>query len=149
MQVLDPVSLVLKLKGSDVWWVPPTASVYEALGIMSEKEIGALVVISGGKLSGVVSERDYARKVVLLGKSSKHTLVGEIMATPVIFVSPSHTVDECMRIITAHRVRHLPVVEADKVIGVISIGDLVNWIITTQQEAINHLEAYITGKYPG
>ena len=149
MPVLDLVSSVLKLKGDQVWSVTPAASVYEAIEMMSEKNIGALLVIANGKLIGIMSERDYARKVILRGKSSRQTQVMEIMTSSVVYVSPQDTVDECMRIMTESRTRHLPVVEKDNVVGVISIGDLVNWIISTQQEAIHRLESYITGKYPG
>ena len=149
MQLTDTVGSLMKHKGSQVWAVPPGASVYEAIEIMADKQVGALVVIAEGKLVGIVSERDYARKVILKGRSSKETLVAEIMSSPVIFVTPTHSVGDCMRIITENRIRHLPIMEADAVVGLISIGDLVKWIISAQAAAIEHLEAYITGTYPG
>ena len=148
MKRIDKISLILKHKGGTVWSVTPTASVYQAIEMMAEKQAGALLVISEGKLVGVISERDYTRKVILKGKSSKQTRVKEIMTSPVVFVTPEHTVDECMRVMTTNRIRHLPVVESEKVVGVISIGDLVHWIISVQEETIGQLENYITGKYP-
>jgi CBS domain-containing protein len=145
MSLPDPISSILKQKGASIVSISPTATVYDALALMAGKQVGALLVMSDSKLVGIISERDYARKVVLMGRLSKDTKVVEIMSSPVIFVSPSHSVGDCMSIITENRIRHLPVMEGDKVAGMISIGDLVNWIITSQQEKIRHLEAYITG----
>jgi len=147
MKIYDTVRDVLKRKGQDVWSITPDTTVYRAIEIMADKHIGALLVIVEDKLVGIVSERDYARKVVLRGRSSKETRVAEIMTSPVISVQPQHAVDECMRIITDNRIRHLPVIEDGKVIGIVSIGDLVNWIISAQHQTIQQLQDYITGKY--
>jgi CBS domain-containing protein len=149
MKPVDTIESVLKLKGRQVLSVAPTATVYEAIEKMSEKGVGALLVMSEGKLTGIISERDYARKVILKDRSSKQTQVREIMTSPVITVTPADTVEECMRIVTENRIRHLPVVDRDRVIGVISIGDLVNWTITAHEETIGHLKSYIAGQYPG
>jgi CBS domain-containing protein len=149
MEPRDPIRSVLKHKGGNVWTVPPSASVYDALAMMGEKQVGALLVMEDAKLVGILSERDYARKVILKGRSSKDTPVGEIMTSPVRYVTPKESVDECMRIMTASRVRHLPVVEDEKVVGIVSIGDLVSWIISAQADTIHQLHSYITGKYPG
>ena len=142
----ETVASILKKKGHAIWSVEPTATVYEAIAMMAEKSVGALLVVSDGKLVGIISERDYARKVVLQRRSSSDTLVHEIMAGSVITVTPDHSVENCMKMITEHRVRHLPVLGGDKLLGVISIGDLVNAIITEQAETIGHLNTYISGR---
>jgi CBS domain-containing protein len=142
----DTVSSILRHKGHHVWSVDPDESVLQAISLMADKGIGALLVIADGSLVGILSERDYARKVVLLGRSSKDTPVRDIMTSPVVFVGPNHTVDDCMRIVTARRIRHLPVVQGDTVLGVVSIGDLVRRIISTQGEIIQYLEGYIVGR---
>ncbi|MCU1339164.1 MAG: hrp [Bryobacterales bacterium] len=145
----EPVRSLLRNKGrNQVWHITPEETVYRAIEIMSERQIGCLVVLSAGQLAGIVSERDYARKVILKGRSSQQTPVREIMSTPALFVTPEQTVADAMRIMTTRRVRHLPVLEGDNVVGMLSIGDLVNWVMTAQQQTINHLHNYIAGKYP-
>ena len=149
MNLVDTVRLVLKQKGQNVWHVSPDGCVYDAIEIMADKHVGALLVVSEGKLVGVVSERDYARKVILQGKSSKQTQVKEIMTSPAIFVTPEQTVEDSMRIMTDKHIRHLPVLEDGIILGVVSIGDLVKWMISAQQQTISQLHNYITSQYPG
>ena len=143
------VRSILQSKGQEVYSLPPEATVYNALEMMAEKKTGALLVIGNGKLLGVISERDYARKGILQGRMSKDTPVSEIMVSPAIVASLDNTVEECMHLMTSNRIRHLPIVERDQVVGVVSIGDLVKSIITEQAETIDRLQDYIHGKYPG
>ena len=149
LKLLDSVESILKHKGSEVYSIAPEVTVYEALEQMADKDIGALVVMDGSDVVGVLSERDYARKVFLQGRSSREMKVREIMSSPVVTVNLKTTVDECMYRMTDKRCRHLPVVEEGRIVGVVSIGDLVNWIMTAQDLTIHQLEDYITGKYPG
>jgi len=146
---METVRHILEGKGHAVYSLPPEASVYDAIALMADKGVGAVLVMREGRLAGIVSERDYARKVILKGKLSKETRLEEIMTSPVITVGPDQTVDECMRIVTDRRIRHLPVLDGDKVVGMVSIGDLVRAIIAAQEATIHQLHNYITGSYPG
>ena len=136
---------ILSHKGSNAWSISPEATVFEAIQMMADKNVGALLVTENDKLVGIISERDYTRKVVIKGKSSKTTAVKEILSSHVIHVTPSHTVQECMRLMTDHHFRHLPVLDGDRIAGIVSIGDLVNWIISAQTSTISQLQTYITG----
>jgi len=148
MELHDTVESVLSQKKPSVWSISPNATVYDALVLMAEKEIGSLLVMSGSRLVGLISERDYARKIILMGRSSKETTVEEVMAEEPVTVSPRETVSACMQLMTDHRRRHLPVVDGDRVVGVLSIGDLVNWIVQSHEQTIQQLHGYIAGAYP-
>lgn len=149
MEIQGTVRDILRTKGGQVWTTRPESSVYEAIGLMGEKNIGALVVIDGEEVVGVLSERDYSRKVVLQGRTSRDTVVGEILSRPVVMIRNNDTVERCMQVMTEHRIRHLPVVDDGRLIGVISIGDLVRWVMESQKSTILQLQGYISGDYPG
>ena len=144
----EKIVSILDKKDNHIWSVGPDETVYDAIALMAEKRIGALLVVSERRLIGIISERDYARKIILRGRSSRDTPVREIMTSSLITVTPDHTIDECMRIVTEHRIRHLPVLDNDRLVGLISIGDLVNAIIEAQAHTINQLHTYIAGSYP-
>ena len=146
MNISGTVGAILSQKGCQIYSVSPDATVFEAIRLMAEKNVGALLVISGENLAGVVSERDYTRKVALKGKSSRETQVREIVSSPVISATPNHSVEECMRLMTSNRVRHLPILDGHKLVGIVSIGDLVNWTISAQDAAIEQLKSYIAGR---
>jgi len=143
------VDVILNEKGSHVWTIPGEATVFEAIQLMAARNIGALVVASRDKIEGIFTERDYTRKVALYGKSSRETLVSDVLSPNVIVASPQSTIEECMRLMTENRVRHLPVLNGDELMGIVSIGDLVNWIISAQSVEILQLHSYIAGQYPG
>jgi len=150
MKISDTIVCLLKDRPRNrILSIAPEQSVFEALQLMAQYDVGALLVISNDELVGIFSERDYARKGVLMGHLSLETRVREIMTSPVVSITPQHTVDECMAMMTEHHFRHLPVLENYSVIGVVSIGDLVKWVISGQEQAIQALEGYITGGYPG
>ena len=150
MELFDDVESILDHKGNQVWFVGPEATVFDAIGWMSEKNVGALLVIESGDLLGIISERDYTRNVILKDRSSKHTKVHEIMTRNVTTIPTDATVEEAMRVMTKNRVRHLPVIDDDgHVVGVISMGDLVERTIATQRLVLEQLEGYIVGRYPG
>ena len=150
MDVQGTVRDVLKNKGDEVWTTHEDASVYEAIGLMGEKNIGALVVLDkAGKVIGILSERDYSRKVVLQGRTSRDTKVGEILSRPAITVQRKDSIATCMQLMTGKRIRHLPVLVEDRLVGLISMGDIVSWVMESQKSTIAHLHGYISGDYPG
>ncbi len=144
---MEFVSQFLEKKGHDVWWVAPETTVFDALQLMAKKKVGALLVLEEDSLVGVFSERDYARKVILKGKSSKDTPVRDIMSTKIVCVAPNQSTEECMSLMTEKRVRHLPVMDGEKLIGIISIGDVVKAVIADREDIIEQLEHYITGAF--
>jgi len=145
MKTAFPISSLLHQKTSALWSITPDTTVFDAIRLMAEKNIGALPVLAGDRLVGIFTERDYTRKVALMGKTSKETRVREVIARDIVTAAPSDSVEDCMRLMTDKRVRHLPVIENLTVIGIVSIGDLVNWIISTQNVAIEQMEQYIAG----
>ena len=148
MEVTGTVNSILANKGSAVWSIAPDATVFEAIQLMAEKNVGALPVVQNDQLVGIISERDYTRKVILQGKSSKETPVRDIMTQRLVTADPDDRVSECMQRVTENRVRHLPVLEGNKLIGILSIGDLLAWLIAAQRNAIDNLERYVTGDFP-
>ena len=147
MDVSGTIDAILSRKGHEIHSVSPDATVYDAIELMAAKNVGALVVLQDGRLVGMISERDYTRKVMLRGKRSRETMVREIMSTELLTVPPREPVENCLRMMTERRVRHLPVMDANGLRGVISIGDLVKWVISAQSATIAHLESYISGGY--
>ena len=148
MEIAGSVSAILAHKGSAVWSIAPDATVFDAIQLMADKNVGALPVMENGRLAGIISERDYTRKVILKGKSSKETPVKDIMTQEIVTVDSGDSVTVCMRLMTDKRIRHLPVMEGSKMVGLVSIGDLVRRIISAQTATIDNLEKYITGDYP-
>jgi CBS domain-containing protein len=146
MKTSGTIGTILHHKGATVWTISPQATVFEAIQLLAEKNIGALPVMEGNKLIGIFSERDYTRKVALEGKTSHNTKVREIITTAVATFSPDGSIEDAMRLMSERHIRHLPVVDGDRVVGLISIGDLVNWVISAQNAAIDQLEAYVAGR---
>jgi CBS domain-containing protein len=146
MTTSGTIGTILHHKGDRVWTIAPGATVFEAIQLLAQKNIGALPVVEGEMLIGIFSERDYTRKVALEGKTSHKTLVREIISTDVISATPHHTIEDCMRLMTEKHIRHLPILEGGKMVGMISIGDMVNWIISAQNAAIDQMEAYLAGR---
>src|SRR5688572_5362298 len=149
MEISGTISAIVREKGGAIHSIAPEATVYDAIQTMADRNIGALLVMNDARLVGIISERDYTRKIARKGKQSKQTPVSESMLSPIISVAEDASVEECMQLMTKHRIRHLPVLDGDRVAGVVSIGDLINWIIKTQREVLNSMEDFISGKYPG
>ena len=148
MEITTPISSLLSYKSGQIWSIGPRFTVFEAISLMAEKNVGALPVVEDDRLLGIISERDYTRKVILHGRVSRETLVGDIMVADPITVKPTDTVQSCMRLMTDHHVRHLPVQDGGRLVGMLSIGDVVNWTIATQKNAIEDLTNFVTGAYP-
>lgn len=142
---MNKIRDLLRYKAGDVWTISPSATVYEALELMAEKNVGALPVLEGDRLVGIFSERDYARKCILMGRHSRETPVSELMSSPVVTIDSSFSVEQCLAMMTERQFRHLPVLEGDRLTGIVSIGDIGKWIISEQRSAIHDLEGYITG----
>lgn len=149
MEITGTVYDILHNKGGQIWTTGLDSTVYEAIHLMGEKNIGALVVVEDGEVIGVLSERDYSRKVVLQGRTSRDTLVGEIVSRPAITVCSKDGIETCMQLMTGRRIRHLPVVDEGRLVGLVSIGDLVSWVMQSQRHTIQQLQGYISGDYPG
>ncbi|HNQ88036.1 MAG TPA: CBS domain-containing protein [Verrucomicrobiota bacterium] len=149
MEITGTVDAVLQVKGNAVWSVSPDATVFEAIELMAQKNVGALLVVDADKTLGIISERDYTRRIALEGRNSRQVRVREITTGRVVAVAPDTGIDECLALMTHHRIRHLPVLQGDNIVGIVSIGDLVNWLISAQKIAINQLTDYISGQYPG
>ncbi|MBT4522597.1 MAG: CBS domain-containing protein [Halieaceae bacterium] len=141
------IKTLLEIKGGQAWSIAPQATVYDALQLMSDKDVGALLVVEHGKLVGIFTERDYARKLILKGRFSKDTAVRDLMTPDVLYIEPTNTIDDCMMLMTKNRIRHLPVMESGELVGIVTIGDVVKQIISDQESTIGHLEQYITGGY--
>ena len=149
MEINGTVYDILHNKGGEIWTTTPEATVYEAIRFMGEKNIGALIAIKDDEVVGVLSERDYSRKVALQGRTSRDTKVGEILSSPAITVGSKDGIEKCMQLMTCNRIRHLPVVDEGQLVGLISMGDLVNWAMSSQEQTIAQLQGYISGDYPG
>ncbi len=149
MEIHGTVRDLLQNKGGEVWTTSPQDTVYDAIRLMGEKNIGALVAMEGDQVVGVLSERDYSRKVVLQGRTSRDTLVGDILSFPAIAVCCGDSIETCMQLMTSRRIRHLPVVDDGRLTGLVSMGDLVNWVMQSQRHTIQQLHGYISGEYPG
>ena len=148
MEITMPVGSILDRKGRQIWAIGSEATVYDAIALMAEKNVGALPVMEGTKLLGMISERDYSRKIILHGRVSRETPVADIMTRDVITVGAGDSVEACLEVMTKNHIRHLPVIEGGLLIGLVSIGDLVNWIILAQSNQIDDLQRYVTGAYP-
>ena len=149
MDVSGTIRAILNRKSGEIFSISPDAMVFQAIEMMDKKNVGALLVKEGDRLAGIISERDYTRKVILRGRRSRETKVAEIMSTNLTVTHPREPIEKCLRLMTEKRIRHLPVLDGDQVVGVISIGDLVKWTLSCQSAAIEHLENYIHGGYTG